>query len=157
MSTEIERKFLVLNAPDLDGLKSETVRQGYLSATEDKVEVRVRQKGAGFFLTVKSGGSVVRSEHEVSLDQSQFDDLWPATEGRRLEKTRYSGSLERGETFELDVYSGTLAPLMVVEVEFPSLEDAEAFEAPAWFGTEVSGESRFKNKALAVAEGPPQL
>jgi len=39
-----------------------------------------------------------------------------------------------------------------VEVEFPSEEEAEAFEAPDWFGQDVSLDVRFKNAALAISE-----
>lgn len=31
---------------------------------------------------------------------------------------------------ELDIFEGELAPLQLAEVEFPSKEEAEAFEAP---------------------------
>jgi adenylate cyclase len=62
-------------------------------------------------------------EEEMEIDAERFTRLWPLTEGRRLEKTRYlipgSGDL----TIELDVYSGGLRGLMVAEVEFGS-EDA---------------------------------
>ena len=157
MSTpqEIERKFLVADCPSLDGLQKEEVRQGYVSGTADEVEVRVRQKGEGLFLTVKSGGTIQRSEYETPITRAQFDTLWPATEGRRVEKTRYTGQLACGVVFELDVYSGRLAPLRVVEVEFASLESAEAFVPPAWFGDDVSTDKRYKNKRLAVADGMP--
>lgn len=152
---EIERKFLVAAPPSLDGLRKETVRQGYISATQDTTEVRVRQKGDGHYLTVKCGGMVQRTEYEVAISQAQFDTLWPATDGRRVEKTRYTGTLTEDLSFELDVYGGALAPLMVVEVEFHTRADADTFTAPAWFGTDVSADKRFKNKNLAVAEHPP--
>jgi adenylate cyclase len=45
-----------------------------------------------------------------------------------------------------------LAPLTLVEVEFASLEAAGSFTAPDWFGTEVTADARFKNKALAMMD-----
>ena len=40
---------------------------------------------------------------------------------------------------------------MVVEVEFNSLEDANNFEVPNWFGKEITEDLRYKNDNLAIA------
>ena len=69
----------------------------------------------------------------------------------RRRSRRFRGRLPGGLIFELDVFSGPLAPLMLVEVEFPSVEMAEAFVPPAWFGAEVTEDERYRNRAL-VAE-----
>ena len=39
----------------------------------------------------------------------------------------------------------------LVEVEFNSLEEAEAFIPPAWFGEEVTGNKQYSNAQLALA------
>lgn len=148
-TTEIERKFLVAACPGLDGVTSEAVRQGYITGPDDSVEVRLRQKGRGYFLTVKSGGTVQRAEHETAITAEQFEILWPTTAGSRIEKTRYTGTLPDGLIFELDVFCSTLAPLMLVEVEFPTLDAANTFGPPTWFGADVTADRRFKNRALA--------
>lgn len=148
-ATEIERKFRVATCPALDGLIAERVRQGYVTDPDDSVELRLRQKGEGHFLTMKSTGTVQRAEHEVAITSGQFDTLWPTTDGRRIEKTRYTGTLSDGWIFELDIFGGALAPLMLVEVEFPTLDEANAFTPPDWFGLDVTADKRFKNKALA--------
>ncbi|MCP8895294.1 CYTH domain-containing protein [Shinella daejeonensis] len=147
---EIERKFLV-EGPVPQGLPFEPIRQGYLTATSDSVEVRLRQKGGDYFLTLKSDGDLVREEYEIAIEITQFETLWPATEGRRVEKNRHHGTLPGGQEFELDVFGGHLAPLTLVEVEFPSEEAASAFDPPRWFGREVTQDKRYKNKALALS------
>lgn len=152
---EIEKKFLVSECPALDDFKAEVVRQGYITSGEDSVEVRVRQKGKGYYITVKSRGTLARAEYETAVEQAQFETLWPATEGRRLEKTRYTGALEDGSAVELDIFEGHLAGLQLVEVEFASVEDAETFIAPDWFGEDVTEDKRYKNSALAVVDQPP--
>lgn len=149
---EIERKFLV-KGPLPDGLPSEPIRQGYMTAASDSAEVRLRQKGDAFLLTVKSEGGLVRDEYEVAIGAVAFETLWPLTEGRRVEKTRYRGKLAGGLEFELDVFEGHLAPLMLVEVEFPSEEAAHAFVPPDWFGEDVTGDKRYRNRMLALS-GP---
>jgi CYTH domain-containing protein len=53
--------------------------------------------------------------------------LWPATQRRRLEKTRYQGSLGHERAFELDIFLGRLPPLILVEVEFSAVKAAIDF------------------------------
>jgi CYTH domain-containing protein len=38
----------------------------------------------------------------------------------------------------------------VVEVEFDSEPAAAAFTPPAWFGPEITGDSRYSNRVLAL-------
>lgn len=151
---EIERKFLVSTLPELQELVAVQVRQGYLTSDEDSVEIRLRQMGEAWFMTLKSGAGLQRLEYEMPITQSQFDVLWPATDGRRIEKTRYLGRLEDRRVYELDVFSGHLDSLVLVEVEFASVEAAMAFIAPIWFGLDVTSDNRFKNKALAKSGSP---
>lgn len=149
---EIERKFLVETPPALEGLDSSEVRQGYLTRPEDSVEIRLRRKGGTCFMTVKSAGDLQRREYEIEIGQEQFDALWPATLGRRVEKRRYTGTLPGGEMFELDIFAGPLAPLMLVEVEFASVREANGFTPPGWFGRDVTIDKQFKNGTLAMME-----
>jgi adenylate cyclase len=149
---EVERKFLVREAPDLQGTDSAEIHQGYL-AIGSEGEVRLRRKGDRFLLTAKRGGGLSREESEVELDQDAFERLWPLTEGRRLQKHRHvvpHGDLK----IEVDVYTGDLEGLVVAEVEFPSEEDARAFEPPDWLGQEVTGDGRYLNETLATAGAP---
>ena len=67
-----------------------------------------------------------------------------------MEKVRYLVPLEDGLTAEVDVYEGKLAGLMTTEVEFPTLEEAEAYEPPYWFGKDVSFDHRYKNTSLSL-------
>lgn len=146
---EVERKWLVTALPELTGLKGEEIVQSYIAVTSDGTEVRIRQKGDTYFQTIKGDGGLVRSESEIQLTKAQYDNLWQATAGRRLEKTRYEIVLE-GATIELDVYKGDLAGLIIAEVEFSSVRESENFPQPTWFGREVTEDARYKNKNLAL-------
>lgn len=144
---EIERKFLVKSLPA--GMEVGTpILQGYL-AHDEHMEVRIRQYGNNHFLTVKEGSGLMRRETEIEISPHQFLALWPATEGRRLEKIR---SLVNYGAFqvEIDRYLGDLAPLLIAEVEFSSIEESEIFEKPAYLGQEVTGEESYKNLSLAI-------
>jgi CYTH domain-containing protein len=150
MSTEIERKFLVADLPDLGSVDKAIVRQGYLTAPDDSTELRLRQKNDRYFLTLKGSGGLVRVEREAEISAEQFDTFWPETDGRRVEKERFTGQLPDGRVFELDVFQGDLAPLRLVEVEFQTEAEAEAYTPPEWFGADVTTDKRYKNKTMAT-------
>jgi CYTH domain-containing protein len=151
---EIERKFLVASEPKgLAEVPHDRLLQGYLTSIADGPEVRLRHTGGDYYLTVKSAGSLCRSETEIRLSAPQFAALWPATEGRRIEKLRYQ--IEHGAlTIEVDVYQGALTGLITAEVEFKSEDDSRQFAAPEWLGQEVTDDLRYKNKNLALQGRP---
>jgi adenylate cyclase len=153
---EIERKFVVDDVPaELADHPSSEIRQGYLAIDGDGTEVRVRSRDGGAVLTVKQGAGRSRSEEELELGEDQFEQLWPLTEGRRIEKRRYDVPTSEGLTIEVDVYAGELEGLVIAEVEFPDNRAADAFEPPRWFGREVTEDSGFKNQNLAREGRPP--
>jgi adenylate cyclase len=156
MATEIERKFLVKTPPP-GGLEapSEEIDQGYL-ASDGEIEVRVRRKGDGCFLTVKKGHGEVREEAEVPVTEEQFQKLWPLTEGWRVRKRRHRIELKAGLTAEMDVYLGQLGGLVTVEVEFGSESASRSFSPPDWFGPEVTGEVSYSNQQMALEGEPPE-
>jgi CYTH domain-containing protein/8-oxo-dGTP pyrophosphatase MutT (NUDIX family) len=153
---EIERKWLVPDPPrdELEEAAKDRIEQGYLAVGGDEEpEVRVRRRAGKTLLTVKSGGGLVRVEEEISIEERSFENLWPLTEGRRVEKTRHL--VPYGDhTVEVDVYEGDLDGLVVAEVEFPSIAASAAFEAPGWLGEEVTEDRRYRAKNLAVDGAP---
>lgn len=147
MGTEIERKYLA-DRPHLEPFipTGTDMVQGYIAGSPK--EVRLRRKGASCTLTVKSVSMLVRSEYEIELTGAQFERLWPATHGNRVEKSR-SIINEQGYSACLDVYSGHLQGLRIIEVEFSTIDAAESFDPPSWFGTEVTYSEAYKNRNLA--------
>jgi adenylate cyclase len=150
---EVERKWLVQDLPALSGHEGKEIIQGYVAISADGTEVRLRQTGGKFFQTVKSEGGLVRGEIEVELSKDQFQGLWQATAGRRLEKTRYALQWA-GKKVEVDVYQGSLVGLIVAEVEFTSASESARFAPPPWFGTEVTEDEHYKNVNLALHGRP---
>ncbi len=149
---EIERKFLVKVLPeDLKQYPHKQIVQGYLAIAEDGTEVRLRQKGDKYFQTVKTGGGKTRGELEVEISPEQFEVLWPAAAGRRLEKIRYQIPY-KDKIIELDIYQGKLQGLVTAEVEFNSEEESQEFKPPEWLGREVTEEKEFKNQNLVKKE-----
>jgi adenylate cyclase len=146
---EIERKFLVRELPcDLTSHPSNEISQGYLVSLDDGLQVRLRKTGERYSLTFKRGSGHVREEREVELGAAQFDALWPATQGKRLVKTRYK--IPFGErVVEIDIYHDRHEGLVVAEVEFDEEEAAKNFQPPDWLGDDVTGDPRYSNQLLA--------
>jgi CYTH domain-containing protein len=146
---EIERKFLVRKMPDaLAEFPHAELWQGYLAIAPGGVQVRLRNAGGKHTLTFKRGRGNAREEREIALSREQFDVLWPATEGKRVTKTRYDIPLGP-HTVEIDIYSGKHEGLVVAEVEFPDEKSANEFEVPDWLGDDVTHDSRYSNQLLA--------
>jgi CYTH domain-containing protein len=151
---EVERKLLVDEAPPLGDWSSKRLEQGYLAITDD-AEVRIRRAdGDDGRLTVKSSPGLSRVEEELPLAPGAFERLWPLTEGRRLVKVRHTREDAPGVVFELDVYEGALAGLVVLEVEFAGEDAASAWTPPDWAGREVTGEKAYANQSLALHGAP---
>lgn len=158
-----ERKFLVPDFPEaeVDGHVAHNYSLGYTTIGPDGAETSIRKEGFfDFSVTVKSGG-LKGSEWETRIDRDQFKDLWPSTEGRRLEIVRYKIPFDRnasqGLVAVLDFYKNTgLAGLMTVQVEFVDDSEANGFEPLGWFGAEVTSDPRYKNQQLAV-NGIPEI
>jgi CYTH domain-containing protein len=155
MASEIERKFLVREAPEPTVLgPGAGLRQGYL-AVDGAVEVRLRLTEGAATLTVKGGAGLHRSEVEVAIDPAEAAELWPYTAARRIEKVRHRVALGDELVAEVDLYGGALAGLCTAEVELPSEGAAAAFTPPAWFGEELTGQTAWSNAALALHGRPP--
>ncbi|MGD0198846.1 MAG: adenylate cyclase [Solirubrobacteraceae bacterium] len=149
--TEIERTFLIEEDPPLEPVEIQHVVQGYIAIDGDGTEVRIRRREGATTLTIKSADAGrTRLEEEIDLEELRFERLWPLTVGRRIAKDRCLFPLPGGLTAELDVHIGALAGLRVVEVEFDSEEDSDRFQIPDWFGREITGDQRYRNRELAV-------
>ena len=153
MSREIEKKYLVNIFPEIsDNIIRNEIMQGYVFIT-DSMELRLRKKSDKYFQTIKTGEGLNRGEFEVELSANQFDVLWPLTENKRVEKTRYEINYS-GFLVEFDVYKGILGGLMTAEVEFNSEDEIQNFNPPDWFGEDITLDKRYKNKSLALNGRP---
>lgn len=144
---EIERKYLVRQLPGpLNDHPCRTITQGYLNT--DPV-IRIRQDNDSYELTYKSKGLMARQEYNLPLTREAYEHLLTKIDGRLIEKRRYMIPLEHGLTAELDVFERELAPLILVEVEFSSEEEANSFVPPSWFGEDVTFSGKYHNSSLS--------
>ena len=148
---EIERKWRVGALPEnLEEYSCIIMEQAYLNT---QPTVRIRRENDSYVLTYKglSSDDISHEEYNLPLTEEAFRHMLPKCDGRVIKKKRYVIPLE-GTSLkaELDVFDEPFAPLMIIEVEFPTLEEAEAFIAPDWFGEDVTHDRRFKNAVMAI-------
>ena len=146
--TEIERKFLVKRIPEhLEQYPFHTLEQGYLNT--DPV-VRVRREDDSYYLTYKGRGFLVREEYNLPLNADAYAHLVEKADGNIIRKKRYRIPVEGSLlTIELDVFEAPFAPLILAEVEFESIEQAQAFVPPEWFGEDVTENREYSNSNLS--------
>ncbi len=151
---EIEKKWRVSDLPGtLSGYECIDMEQAYLN---EHPTVRIRRENDAYFLTYKgiSDSDISHTEYNLPLTKEAFDHMLPKCDGRIIRKKRYRIPLDDGTLCaELDIFDEPFAPLMIVEVEFSSVEEAEAFTPPEWFGEDVSYDRRFKNAVMAIDPG----
>ena len=145
---EIERKFLLGEKIDLQDYDWVEINQSYIGVNPVS---RVRKMGNKYFYNQKGTGTLVREENEKEITEDTYNKIIKYRIGRIINKLRYRIPLENELVAELDYYLDDLSPLVTVEVEFKSLEDANSFVAPSWFGKEITEDVRYKNDNLAVA------
>lgn len=144
---EIEKKFIPKYLPDnLESFEHHRIEQGYLSTGP---VVRVRQSDDKYYLTYKSGGMMARQEYNLPLDERSYKHLVSKADGNIITKTRYLIPIHNNLTAELDIFEGAFNGMLLVEVEFSSIEEAENFTPPEWFGKEVTYDKRYHNSYLS--------
>ncbi len=144
---EIERKFTINKLPkNLEQYPYHTLEQAYLNTAP---VVRVRREDDTFYLTYKGKGFLAREEYNLPLDEESYYHLREKADGLIISKTRYLIPYNEKLTIELDIFKEPLAPLVLAEVEFESIEDANAFIPPSWFEKDVTEDRSFSNSELS--------
>ena len=145
MSTEIERKFLVIEDSWRTG-EGTRYRQGYLSTDKHRT-VRVRLAGDDAWLTIKGiSRGATRAEYEYPIPREDAREMLDHLCREPLvEKVRYRVDYG-GLTWEVDEFEGANSGLVVAEVELER-EDQD-FERPPWLGEEVTHDPRYFNASL---------
>lgn len=147
MALEIERKFLVVDdrwRNDISGRRH--IRQGYLANT-DRCSIRVRAGDDRADINIKGmTTSMIRIEYEYPIPITEAEDMLAGMcQGALIIKTRYQVR-HAGHDWEIDVFEGDNAGLVVAEIELDTAD--ETFSLPAWAGSEVTDDPRYLNIRL---------
>ena len=144
---EIERKYLIHSLPeDLASYPCLHIEQGYLCTSP---VVRIRRQEEEYYLTYKGKGMMVREEYNLPLTAEAYKHLRGKVDGILLSKDRYLLPLADGLKIELDVFEAPYEGLWLAEVEFASVEEANSFTPPDWFGEDVTFSSAYHNSVLS--------
>ena len=147
MAIEIERKFLVKND---DWRQSSdagvAIAQGYFGSPQ-KASIRVRIQGNSANINIKSARlGISRHEYEYAIPledaRHMLDELCVRPV---IEKHRYHCEYQ-GHIWEIDVFEGDNAGLVVAEIELG--DENETFAIPDWAGEDVSHDPRYYNVSL---------
>ncbi len=148
MAFEIERKFLVCGADWQRLVTGRTrIRQAYLPA-DAGLSMRVRVKNDEYAtLTLKSRETQLRRlEFEYPIPTADAEALMGLRRGAVIEKIRHTIPWQ-GLMWEVDVFAGDNAGLVIAEIELR--HEHQHFASPRWLGEEVTGQSRYYNRALS--------
>ena len=146
---EIERKFIVVGEFKSQAISSTHIAQGYIASGNGRT-VRVRIRGDKGYLTIKGPSDkagLARFEWEKEIPLTEAEALMKICEPGIIEKTRWLVPAEDGKhTWEVDVFEGDNAGLIMAEIELES--EADQFKKPDFIGPEVTGDRRFYNSHM---------
>lgn len=150
MGMEIERKFTVKELPsDLRSYEFHTIEQAYL-VTEPTI--RVRREDERYYMTYKGVGgdntSLAHEEYNLPLTKESYETLASKADGNVIRKKRYLIPYKK-HTIELDIFAEPFESLIIAEVEFESVKEANAFTAPDWFDRDVTDCREYRNSYLS--------
>ncbi len=146
---EIERKYHIDRFPDeREGWPLVThvmIEQSYL-CTAPTVRIRA-SKGENeecYWLCFKGRGRLMRRETEMPLTREQYDELCDLLVAPPIRKELKVYRLPDGHLLECSrVDEGMPTEFYYAEVEFGSVEETEAFVAPAFLGEDATAEKGF--------------
>lgn len=149
---EIERKWLLNEIPscllDLKVLNKSTIYQGYISTNPT---VRIRKKVCNGFSTyrmcIKSEGTLCREEIEMDITKEKYEELKLFINKPFIEKDFCAYYLPTGEILEVSVVDRNKPESYIyAEIEFPTVEDAQAFTPPSYLKNEKTNDTSFGMK-----------
>jgi adenylate cyclase len=147
MPIEIERKFLVCS-DEWRHLATRKVHicQGYLGI-DCGFSTRIRVvDNSRSTLTVKSSRAGLRRlEFEYPIPLPDAQQLLSLRQVAVIKKVRHFVA-RHGLTWEIDVFEGDNAGLVVAEIELD--HETRPFEMPRWIGAEITGQTRYYNSSL---------
>lgn len=157
---EIEKKYTLKNLPDnLENYPCKIIEQAYLNTSP---VVRIRRSNESYYLTYKGTGLMAREEYNLPLDEKSYHHLLEKADGNIISKKRYIIPIEKPQfddsyypvaapelSIEIDIFDPPFAPLSMAEVEFSSVEMANAFIPPAWFDEDVTSNPEYHNSVLS--------
>lgn len=136
MKTEIERKFLVAQMPDITGLPKISYERYFLFC-DFQTEIRIQKKWDNYEFERKVKETELSAEKlKFEITKNEFEELKKRSIWEIL---RDSYIISSSPGISLKVYHWNLEWFQRIEVEFESENDSQNFTIPEWFGKEITG------------------
>lgn len=138
---ERERTYLASSLPpELLRCRSEIISDVYVPDTAAHATLRLRHRGDSYVITKKrplqDTDSSRMSEDTITLDKEEYEAL-ASCSTKTFVKRRFYCEIDEHKA-EIDVYLEKLAGLVVIDFEFESNEELEAFKKPAFCLADVT-------------------
>lgn len=154
---EIERKFIIKYLPkEVESIRKITQKHVYKDSicsirVRKSVDVFTNEKEFTHTIKVRNEQKQKYSicELEEKITEEEFEEAYPFRGSKVIDKYRCVVPIEGGLKVEVDVFDRWLMGLIIAEVEFESIEQAEKFQMPEWFRGEVS-HSDYSNRKLST-------
>ena len=157
---EIERKFIVDSSqlPKIKRMAANKVKIEQYYTRVGGIEERYRRLEDKFFHTVKAktDSDLMRIEFEEECSSFDYENNKLDMIGSIVSKTRYFIQ-SPDYVCEVDEYLGQLKGLNICEIEFESEQEAEIIDVPEFCKEEVTTNSNYRNKNLALNGLPMEL
>jgi len=129
---ELEKTYLIKNIPaGLWDCPRKEIFDIYIPQSAEHPVLRVRKNGGKFEMTKKEpidGDTSRQEEQTIILTEAEFIALTQVA-GKKVRKIRYQYGYN-GRVAEIDVFQDDLAGLILVDVEFPTVEEKDSFAMP---------------------------
>lgn len=143
MEVELELTYLAKSLPaGMATAQRKEMMDIYIPATSPHPTLRIRKNGEKYEITKKEpivdGDSSRQLETTIPLRPEEFAELSQLS-GKLVAKTRYLYQ-ENNINYEIDVFTGSLTGLVLIDVEFATPEEKSKFTPPEWCLVEVTQE-----------------
>jgi CYTH domain-containing protein len=140
---EIELTYLAKTFPEgIENAPRKEMLDIYIPAAAEHPVLRIRSRGEKYEITKKEPIHGSDSSHQlettIPLSKEELEEL-SQLKGKRTRKTRCFYE-ENGTHYEVDIFREGLAGLVLVDIEFASLEEKKKFIPPEWCLAEVTQE-----------------
>lgn len=140
---EIESTYLAKSIPEgLHKCKKKEVFDVYFPKEERHPSTRIRKNGNKYEITKKKrvdeNDASIQEEATLKLTKDEFDTL-KVIDGKKVIKERYYYKYN-DKTAEIDIFQGDLEGLVLVDIEFETSEEKNAFIMPDFCLADVSQE-----------------
>ena len=152
VETELELTYLVKSIPkEVAGVSPSHLLDIYIPDTPSHAHLRLRRQDNHYEITkktpIKDGDASAQVEQTISLSKDEFEALAIASQ-KRVAKDRYKMQID-GSKAELDVFTGKLAGLVLIDFEFDSLDAKASFTPPDFILADVTQEDFIAGGLLA--------